>query len=51
MAATTTFAWAGKSRDGRIQKGETVASNKDEVMALLRKQGIIVTSLMPRARA
>ena len=52
MAATTTttFAWAGKSRDGKIQKGETVASNKDEVLNLLRKQGIIVTSVNAKGK-
>lgn len=50
MAATITFAWAGKSRDGKIQKGETVASNRDEVMALLRKQGIIVTSVNAKGK-
>jgi len=49
-ATTTTFAWAGKSRDGKIQKGETVASNKDEVMNLLRKQGIIVTSVNAKGK-
>ena len=43
--ATTTFAWAGKSRDGKIQKGETAATNKDEVISLLRKQGIMVTTI------
>jgi type IV pilus assembly protein PilC len=44
-AITTTFSWAGKTRDGKLQKGETAANNKDEVIALLRRQGIMVTSI------
>src|SRR5512145_2844462 len=38
--ATTVFLWEGKTRQGNIQKGEISANNKDEVMALLRKQNI-----------
>src|SRR5512143_2134619 len=45
MAATTTFTWAGRSRDGKMQKGETIAKNKDEVIGLLRKQGIVATTV------
>jgi type IV pilus assembly protein PilC len=44
-ATTTTFTWAGRSRDGKMQKGETVAKNKDEVIGLLRKQGIVATTV------
>jgi len=45
MAATTTFIWSGKTRDGKIQKGETPASNKDDVVNALKKQGIAVTNI------
>ncbi|MBI5191550.1 MAG: type II secretion system F family protein [Nitrospirae bacterium] len=45
MAATTTFSWSGKTKDGKVQKGQTAAANKDEVMNILRKQGIMVTSV------
>jgi len=47
MAATTaaTYTWTGKTKDGKIQKGETTANNKDEVVSLLRKQGIAVTAI------
>ena len=38
--ATTVFIWEGKSRQGNVQKGEISANNKEEVMALLRKQSI-----------
>ena len=45
MASTLTFTWSGKGRDGKTAKGETIASNKDEAISLLRKQGIVVTSI------
>lgn len=38
--ATTVFIWEGKTRQGNVQKGEIAANNKDEVMALLRRQNI-----------
>jgi type IV pilus assembly protein PilC len=38
--ATTVFLWEGKTRQGSVQKGEIAANNKEEVMALLRKQNI-----------
>jgi type IV pilus assembly protein PilC len=39
--ATTVFKWEGKTRQGAVQKGELAANNKEEVMALLRKQNIL----------
>lgn len=39
--ATTVFVWEGKTRQGTIQKGEIAANNKEEVLALLRKQNIL----------
>jgi type IV pilus assembly protein PilC len=38
--ATTVFTWEGKTRQGAVQKGELAANNKEDVMALLRKQNI-----------
>jgi type IV pilus assembly protein PilC len=45
MASTLTFTWSGKSRDGKITKGETSANSKDEVISQLRRQGVVVTSI------
>ena len=38
--ASTVFLWEGKTRQGNVQKGEISAANKEEVMALLRRQNI-----------
>lgn len=38
--ATTVFTWEGKTRQGSVQKGEISANNKEDVLALLRKQNI-----------
>ncbi|MBI1821707.1 MAG: type II secretion system F family protein [Nitrospirae bacterium] len=43
-----TFVWTGKTRQGGIQKGEVAAGNKDEVISILRKQNILVTSVNPK---
>src|SRR4030066_551557 len=43
------FKWTGKTRQGTIQKGVVAAKNKDEVIALLRKQNILVTSVQQAA--
>src|SRR4030067_2884577 len=43
------FKWTGKTRQGTIQKGIVAAKNKDEVIALLRKQNILVTSVQQAA--
>jgi len=40
-----TFAWAGRTRQGTVQKGELTAKNKDEVISLLRRENILVTSV------
>lgn len=49
--ATTVFIWEGKTRQGAVQKGEIAAKNKEDVMALLRKQNIqpINVSAKPKA--
>ncbi|MBN4054394.1 type II secretion system F family protein [Nitrospira defluvii] len=40
-----TFVWTGKSRQGGIKKGELSGKNKEEVLGLLRKEHILVSSL------
>ncbi|HEY5594935.1 MAG TPA: type II secretion system F family protein, partial [Nitrospiria bacterium] len=44
-----TFAWTGKTRQGALQKGEIAAKSREEVIGLLRKQNILVTSIQPKA--
>jgi type IV pilus assembly protein PilC len=39
--ATSVYIWEGKTRQGNVQKGELAANNKEEVIALLRKQNIL----------
>lgn len=39
------FTWAGRTRQGAVQKGELAAKNKDEVISLLRRENILVTSV------
>ncbi|MCC6542968.1 MAG: type II secretion system F family protein [Nitrospirae bacterium] len=45
-----TYVWSGRSREGQRQKGELTAQNKDEVISIMRKQNIMVTSVAKRAR-
>ncbi len=45
-----TFAWTGKTRQGTIKKGELVAETRDEVVGLLQKEQILVTSVKKKAR-
>ncbi len=45
-----TFIWSGRTRDGQRQKGELSAKNKDEVISIMRKQNIMVTSVATRAK-
>jgi type IV pilus assembly protein PilC len=48
--ATTVFLWEGKTRQGSVQKGEIAANNKEEVMALLRKQNITPVNVSAKPR-
>ncbi len=48
--ATTVFLWEGKNRQGGMQKGEIAANNKDEVIALLRKQNITPVNVSSKSR-
>ena len=45
-----TFVWTGKTRQGSIQKGELAANSREEVIGLLRKENILVTSVQPKAK-
>ncbi|NOY84073.1 MAG: type II secretion system F family protein [Nitrospirae bacterium] len=45
-----TFAWTGKTRQGTIKKGELVAETRDEVMGILQKEQILVTSVKKKAK-
>lgn len=45
-----TFAWTGKTRQGTIRKGELEAVSRDEVMGLLQKEQILVTSIKKKAK-
>ena len=45
-----TYVWSGRSREGHRQKGELAAKNKDDVISIMRKQNIMVTSVTKRAK-
>ena len=45
-----TFVWTGRTRQGNIQKGEVVAKSREEVVGLLRKQNVMVTSVQQKTR-
>jgi len=42
--------WEGKTRQGSVQKGEISANNKEEVIALLRKQNILPINVAAKPR-
>jgi len=44
------YAWKGKSRGGGVQEGVLVAENKEAVIAMLRKQQIIVTAVTEKGK-
>ncbi len=45
-----TFAWTGKTRQGTIKKGQLVAETRDEVMSILQKEQILVTSVKKKGK-
>lgn len=45
-----TYVWSGRTRDGKRQTGELIAKSKDEVISILRKQNILVTSVTSGAK-
>jgi type IV pilus assembly protein PilC len=44
------FVWKGKTRDGKAVSGERVADNKEAVMALLRREQILVSSVKQKGK-
>ena len=44
-----TFAWTGRTRQGVVRRGEISAKSREEVIGLLRKQNILVTSIQPKS--
>ena len=44
------FVWKGKTRDGKAVSGERVADKKETVMALLRRDQILVSSVKEKGR-
>ncbi|MBP1603942.1 MAG: epsF 2 [Acidobacteria bacterium] len=47
----TTFAFTGRTRAGEIVNGERMADSLDAAVSALRKEQILVTRIVPRARA
>ncbi|MGO9614535.1 MAG: type II secretion system F family protein [Dissulfurispiraceae bacterium] len=45
------FKWVGNSLKGGVQNGEMTASSKDEVISLLRRQGIVPTAVNEKKQA
>ena len=43
------FVWTGRTRQGVSRRGEISAKSREEVISLLRKQNILVTSIKPRS--
>jgi type IV pilus assembly protein PilC len=44
------YSWKGKSRGGGVQEGVLVADSKEAVIAMLRKQQIIVTAVTEKGK-
>jgi type IV pilus assembly protein PilC len=44
------FVWKGKTRDGKVVSGERVADNKETVLALLRRDQILVSSVKEKGK-
>src|SRR5947207_15168087 len=44
------YVWKGKTRDGKAVSGERVADNKEAVMALLRRDQILVASVKEKGK-
>jgi type IV pilus assembly protein PilC len=44
------FVWKGKTRDGKAVAGERVADNREAVMAVLRREQILVSSVREKGK-
>lgn len=51
MATPMVFKWSGKTSKGIIQNGEMTAGSKEEVIAQLRRQNIVPTTVSAKAKA
>ncbi|HSP17051.1 MAG TPA: type II secretion system F family protein [Thermoanaerobaculia bacterium] len=45
-----TFEWKGRSREGRDQTGVLVADSKDAVIAMMRRQQVVVTAVKEKGK-
>jgi type IV pilus assembly protein PilC len=45
-----TYSWKGKGKGGKVQQGVIAADSKDAVVALLRKQQILVTGVTEKGK-
>jgi len=45
----STFVWTGKTRQGAVRKGELLGKSKEEILGILRKEQIMVTSVKKKA--
>src|SRR2546427_11863564 len=45
-----TYSWKGKGKGGRIQQGVISADSKDAVVAMLRKQQVLVTGVTEKGK-
>jgi type IV pilus assembly protein PilC len=44
------YVWKGKTRDGKAVSGERVADSKEAVMALLRRENVLVSSVKEKGK-
>jgi type IV pilus assembly protein PilC len=44
------FVWKGKTREGKVVSGERVADNKEAVLALLRRDQVLVSSVKEKGK-
>ncbi len=44
-----TFTWTGRTRQGTVEQGERVATSREEVITLLRKENIFATAVEKRS--
>jgi type IV pilus assembly protein PilC len=44
------YSWKGRTRNGKVQEGVLVAESKDAVVAMLRKQQIMVTAVTEKGK-
>ena len=45
-----TFEWKGTARNGQVQSGVLVADSKDSVVAMMRRQQIVITAVKEKGK-